>query len=79
MTVQQLHDDMNEYEAFLKRLCCDLANDAACSEKGLIPVSTVRARLYGYAEEIAQALGYAGPASLRQWKARGPKRKAGKS
>jgi hypothetical protein len=66
----------SEYDEMLKRLCCDLANDAAASEKGLIPVSTVQARLYGYAEEIAQALGYAGPASLREWKSKG--RKGGK-
>jgi hypothetical protein len=65
-----------EYDDLLKRLCCDLANDAAASEKGLIPVSTVRARLYGYAEEIAQVLGYAGPASLKQWQARGKKGKS---
>ncbi len=61
---------VTKYDEMLKRLCCDLANDAAASENGLIPISTVQARLYNYSEEIAQALSYAGPTSLRQWQHR---------
>ena len=53
-------------EDLMRRLCCDLANDAASFAERQLAPETVIARLFGYAKELAEALEYDGPKTLRE-------------
>ena len=59
---------LTKHEELLRVMCCNLANDAWCLERGSRSKEMVIFLLYEYAQEIAEAIGYDGPSSLIEYK-----------